>query len=260
MSKRKRLGILGATGSIGRSALDVVRASPDAFEVISLTAARNIDLLLEQIKEFKPRLVAVLRPEAAEELRNRLKGSSDAPEVLGGERGLIEAATHEKIDFVVSAIVGSGGLMPTLAAVQAGKDIGLANKETLVMAGSLITEEINKNQRSVNLLPIDSEHSAIFQVLRGENIQDVSRLILTASGGPFFNYTQEQLLRVSRDEALNHPTWSMGPKITVDSATLMNKGLEVIEARWLFDVSYDKIDVVIHPQSVVHSLVEFDDG
>ncbi|MCM2357987.1 MAG: 1-deoxy-D-xylulose-5-phosphate reductoisomerase [Geobacteraceae bacterium] len=252
----KKLGILGSTGSIGVSTLDIVAAHRDRFEVVALTAGSNLELLKRQIEEFSPRLVAVATEELARELARTLPPGG--PEILCGIEGLIAAATAGEIDMVVAAIVGAAGLVPTAAAIKAGKDVALANKETLVTAGRLIMELVEAHK--VKLYPVDSEHSAVFQSLQGHRREDVRRIILTASGGPFFNWSREELAQVTIDDALNHPNWSMGRKITIDSATMMNKGLEVIEARWLFDMPAEKIAVNIHPQSVIHSMVEYVDG
>jgi 1-deoxy-D-xylulose-5-phosphate reductoisomerase len=249
----KHIAILGSTGSIGRSALEVIANFPDRFRVTYLTANRNIDLLQEQIRHFRPRGVAVLDETAACTLR----GQVDA-EVHSGEAGLLEIVAREDVDLVLSSLVGFAGLKPTLHAIEAGKDIALANKETLVVAGELVMRQAKK--RGVQLLPVDSEHSAILQCLQGENIADVERLMLTASGGPFLNLDRDCFRTISVEQALNHPTWKMGNKITIDSATLMNKGLEVIEAFWLFGVPPEKIEVIVHPQSIIHSMVEFADG
>ncbi|GMR04904.1 MAG: 1-deoxy-D-xylulose-5-phosphate reductoisomerase [Thermodesulfobacteriota bacterium] len=249
----KKISILGSTGSIGRSTLDIVRSHPDRFEVVALAAGTNTDLLREQIEEFKPGYVSVLTEDGAKRISREL-----GIEVGAGVEGAVRTATCEEADMVVSAISGAAGLVPTVAAVKAGKDIALANKETLVMAGPLIMDDVKKN--GVRLMPVDSEHSAIFQALAGHNSRDVKRIILTASGGPFLNMPAERLAEVTPEEALNHPRWSMGRKITIDSATLMNKGLEVIEAHWLFGVDADRISVCIHPQSIVHSMVEYKDG
>ena len=256
MASVKKLGILGSTGSIGVSTLDIVAAFPDQFEVVSLTAGNNLARLEEQIRHFRPKMVAVISPEGAEQLKKNL--GSDAPQILSGVEGLVACACHEDIDMVVSAIVGAAGLIPTMAAIESGKDIALANKETLVTAGSLVTEAVARY--GVRLFPVDSEHSAIFQSLEGHRMDDVRRLILTASGGPFRNRPLADMRNVTPSDALAHPNWSMGRKISIDSATMMNKGLEVIEARWLFDVPADRIAVHIHPQSIVHSLVEYIDG
>src|SRR6266540_1742194 len=252
----KKLGILGSTGSIGVSTLEIVAAHPDRFEVVALTAGTNLELLKRQIAEFSPRVVAVSTEELGRELAEMLPAKR--PEILCGVPGLIAAATVDDIDMVVAAIVGAAGLVPTAAAIKAGKDIALANKETLVTAGRLIMEMVE--EQGVKLYPVDSEHSAIFQSLQGHRSEDVKRIILTASGGPFLNYPLEKLTKVSVADALNHPNWSMGRKISIDSATMMNKGLEVIEARWLFDVPPEKIAVNIHPQSIIHSMVEYVDG
>lgn len=252
----KKLSILGSTGSIGVSTLEVVAAHRDKFEVVALTGGTNLALLSRQIKEFSPRVASVISEESAEILRKMVRGSKT--EILHGVPGMIAAASADEATMVVAAIVGAAGLVPTVAAIRAGKDVALANKETLVTAGRLIMDLIKK--RGVNLYPVDSEHSAVFQSLQGHRNDDVKRIILTASGGPFFQYPLEKLAGVSIDDALNHPNWSMGRKITIDSATMMNKGLEVIEASWLFDIPVDRISVVIHPQSIVHSMVEYVDG
>lgn len=242
----KRIAVLGSTGSIGRQTLEVVRAFPDKFEVVALAGKNNISLLREQAAEFNPRLVY---PDPGE-----ISGISVKTQYLSLE----EMASHPDIDMVVIATSGKAGLGVTLAAIRAGKKVALANKEVLVMAGELITTEAKRNH--VDLYPIDSEHSAIWQCLIGEDNKEISRLILTASGGPFRQRTEQQLADVTPEEALRHPTWQMGVKVTIDSATLMNKGMELIEARWLFNISLSRIEVVIHPQSIVHSIVEFIDG
>lgn len=252
----KRLAILGSTGSIGVNTLDIVHQFPDRYEVISLSAGLNIELLKEQILRFQPKVVSVLNREVAEELQKGLDRTR--VEVVHGVEGLIRVATHPEVDQVVSAIVGAVGLIPTLSAIKTGKSIALANKEPLVMAGKIVMEEARKN--NVQILPVDSEHSAIFQSLLGHRKEDIHRLILTASGGPFLNLPLSKLHEVTVKDALNHPHWEMGKKITIDSASLMNKGLEVIEAHWLFDTPVEKIVVRIHPQSVIHSLVEYRDG
>jgi 1-deoxy-D-xylulose-5-phosphate reductoisomerase len=252
----KKLGILGSTGSIGVSTLEIAAAHRDRFEVVALTAGSNLELLKSQIEEFSPRLVAVANEDLARELGAMLP--TRRPEILCGIQGLVTAATVPEIDMVVAAIVGAAGLVPTAAAIKAGKDVALANKETLVTAGRLIMELVA--EQGVRLYPVDSEHSAVFQSLEGHRTSDVKRIILTASGGPFLNFPLEKLLHVSIADALNHPNWSMGKKITIDSATMMNKGLEVIEARWLFDMPAAKIDINIHPQSIIHSMVEYIDG
>jgi 1-deoxy-D-xylulose-5-phosphate reductoisomerase len=252
----KKLGILGSTGSIGVSTLEIVAAYPDRFRVVSLTAGSNLELLKSQIEAFSPALVAVASEESARQLKKMLP--SRRPDIQFGVTGLIAAATVPDIDMVVAAIVGAAGLVPTAAAVKAGKDVALANKETLVTAGRLIMELVA--EKGINLFPVDSEHSAVFQSLQGHRSVDVERIILTASGGPFLNYPLEKLSTVTVADALNHPNWSMGKKISIDSATMMNKGLEVIEARWLFDMPAEKIAVNIHPQSIIHSMVEYRDG
>jgi 1-deoxy-D-xylulose-5-phosphate reductoisomerase len=252
----KRLAILGSTGSIGVNTLDVVRRFPDRFEVVGLSAGTNIDLLKEQILQFRPRIVSVLHKGLAEALQKEL--SSSAVQVLHGIEGLIQVATHSEVHQVVSALVGAVGLIPTLSAIKTGKAIALANKESLVMGGKIVMEEARANHAEI--LPVDSEHSAIYQALAGQQRQQVRRLILTASGGPFLNLPASKLAGVTVKDALNHPQWEMGKKITIDSASLMNKGLEVIEAHWLFGVPAEKIVVQIHPQSIVHSMVEFIDG
>ncbi|MDD4601734.1 1-deoxy-D-xylulose 5-phosphate reductoisomerase [bioreactor metagenome] len=251
----KEIAILGSTGSIGTQALDVIAAHSDKFRVVALAAYENDGLLEQQIKQFNPQIAVLVNKDAANRLTSRYRGNTL---ILAGEEGLIEAATHKKASIVLTSMVGFAGLKPTLAAIEAGKDIALANKETLVAAGSLVTARAKANQ--VRILPVDSEHSAILQCLCGENRRNIKRIILTASGGPFRGFTKEQLSCVTVSDCLRHPNWAMGQKITVDSATMANKGLEVIEARWLFNVDYDKIDVVIHPQSIIHSMVEFTDG
>ena len=253
----KALALLGSTGSIGKNVLAVARQFPDRFRVVGLSAGSNVELLAAQVMEFKPECVAIGNPDLVPLLAERLPSSYRARIVTGVE-GNCQVASLPAADMVITAVVGSVGLLPALAAIRAGKDIGLANKETLVMAGRLIMEAVREHQ--VRLLPIDSEHSAIFQALEAGRREDVARIILTASGGPFRTWTPEALAAAVPDEALAHPNWTMGRKISIDSATLMNKGLEVIEARWLFDVSPEQIEVVVHPQSIVHSLVEYRDG
>jgi 1-deoxy-D-xylulose-5-phosphate reductoisomerase len=252
----KHLSILGSTGSIGVSTLEIVAAYPERFQVIALTAGKNLELFARQIRQFSPRIAAVASQEDVPLLKEMCSGL--AVEILGGVDGLIAAATAEETDMVVAAIVGAAGLAPTAAAVRAGKDIALANKETLVTAGHLFMEMVARY--GVKLYPVDSEHSAVFQSIEGHRSQDISKIILTASGGPFRNTPVEQLAYVTVRDALNHPNWSMGRKITIDSATMMNKGLEVLEARWLFDAPVEKIEVNIHPQSIIHSMVEYVDG
>jgi 1-deoxy-D-xylulose-5-phosphate reductoisomerase len=251
----KRLAILGSTGSIGVSTLEVVRAYPERFGVVALAAGSNLELLERQVEQFRPELVAVKDGELAAELKQRIGSRC---RILGGSDGLVEVALHPDAAMLVSGLVGAVGLRPTYAALAQGRDVALANKETLVVAGRHMTRQAAAS--GARILPVDSEHNALHQCLTGEKLEQVRRLWLTASGGPFRGHSQEALQRVTREEALAHPTWKMGPKITVDSASLMNKGLEVIEARWLFDVGPERIRVVIHPQSVVHSMVEFVDG
>lgn len=252
----KNLAVLGSTGSIGVSTLDVVAAHPERFRIVTLTAGRNLDRFEEQIRRFRPQLVAVAEPDDAQRLKDAL--GPEAPEILAGVEGLMACAVHAEVQMVVSAIVGAAGLIPTMASIESGKDVALANKETLVTAGPLVMEAVARN--GVRLFPVDSEHSAIFQSLEGHRKEDVRRLILTASGGPFRTRSLAELKHVRPADALAHPNWEMGRKITIDSATMMNKGLEVIEARWLFDLPADRIAVHIHPQSIVHSLVEYVDG
>ncbi len=253
----KRITLLGATGSVGRRTLELVSAFPDALGVEGLAArGSNVALLAELCQRHRPKAVAVLDPAAADELARILP--HPRPELLRGPEGLVTLAAETQADIVVSALVGGAGLLPTMAAIRAGKNIALANKETLVMAGSLMTSAARAHK--VSLLPVDSEHSAIFQCLQGHKRSDVRRVILTASGGPFRQLSREALAHVTVADALRHPTWKMGAKITTDSATLMNKGLEIIEARWLFDLAPEQIAVVVHPQSIVHSMVEYVDG
>ncbi|RPI77708.1 MAG: 1-deoxy-D-xylulose-5-phosphate reductoisomerase [Desulfobacteraceae bacterium] len=253
----KNIIILGSTGSVGASALKVIAAYPDRYNVVGLAAGGNLDLLFDQINRFQPKAVAIRNKEGIDALNARLKGRA-SPELYCGPDGYATLATLEQADTVISAISGAAGLLPTYAAIQAGKNIALANKETMVMAGALV---INlAKSKSVDLLPVDSEHSAVFQSLQGHPREDLQRIVLTASGGPFRNFTPEEMASVTPVQALNHPNWNMGPKITIDSATLMNKGLEVIEAKWLFDLRLDQIDIMIHPQSIVHSMVEYGDG
>ncbi|MGH7819209.1 MAG: 1-deoxy-D-xylulose-5-phosphate reductoisomerase [Candidatus Binatia bacterium] len=252
----KRLAILGSTGSIGVTTLGIVERFPDRFGVVSLAAGRNVDRLAEQVRRFRPKLVAVGDAAAAEELRGAL--GDRRCEILHGTAGMIAVATIGEADMVISGLVGALGLLPTLEAVRAGKDVALANKEVLVVAGELVTRAAA--ERATRLYPLDSEHNAIFQALHGHRREDVRRIVLTASGGPFLQRPAAELAGVSREEALRHPTWKMGNKITIDSATLMNKGLEVIEARWLFGFPPAQVGVVVHPQSIVHSMVEYVDG
>lgn len=253
----KKISILGSTGSIGKQTLDVVRENSDKFEVVAISANSSVDLLLEQIVEFKPKYVAVYQDVSYKKLKDSIPSGIDI-EVLCGMEGLKAISTLDEIDILLTAVVGMIGLVPTIAAIEKGIDIALANKETLVTAGKLVMDLAQKN--GVKILPVDSEHSAIFQSLQGENSKNIDKVILTASGGPFRGKKREDLINITKNEALKHPNWSMGRKISIDSSTLMNKGLEVIEAKWLFDVEYNKIDVVVHPQSIIHSMVQFDDS
>lgn len=250
----KQIAVLGSTGSIGKSTLRIVQHLPTSFRVAGLAAHSNIELLAEQIRTFSPDCVAVYRAEKAEELQRLFPSLR----VLSGEEGLAEVAALSEVECVVMAIVGMRALGPTICAIEAGKTIALASKEVLVSAGEYVMDLARS--KGVSILPVDSEHSAIFQCLEGRDLSEVQRVILTASGGPFRNHSQEDLDKVTVEEALCHPTWDMGPKVTIDSSTLINKGLEMIEARWLFDIPPEKIDVVIHPQSIIHSFVEFIDG
>lgn len=255
-AEKTKVTILGSTGSVGVNALKVIEANQDQFEVVGLTAHRNIELLAEQIRRFRPKAAAVGDAEDGQRLADLL---GDHPVKIGtGVEELILCATQTEVHVVVSAIVGAAGLVPTLAAVEAGKRVALANKETLVMAGRLVMAEAERS--GAEIIPVDSEHSAIYQCLTGEKQNRVQRIILTASGGPFHGRSREEMAHITPRDALRHPRWEMGQKITIDSATLMNKGLEVIEARWLFDLAADQVDIVIHPQSIVHSMVEFGDG
>ncbi len=251
----KHIAILGSTGSIGTQTLDVVSQHEEDFRVVSLAAGRNIDLLEKQIRRFQPKLAAVWDKDRAQELRIRVRDLDVS--IVSGMEGLIEAVTLPQADIVVTAIVGMIGIRPTMEAIRAGKDIALANKETLVTAGHLIMKMAGK--AGISILPVDSEHSAIFQSLHGEKGNRIRRILLTASGGAFRGCSRSQLENVRVEDALRNPNWDMGPKVTIDSATMVNKGLEVIEARWLFDVSPDRIQILVHPQSVVHSAVEFED-
>jgi len=253
----KRLSILGSTGSIGGNVLNIVEKFPQDFAVDVLAAKDNVALLARQIEQFRPVLAVVYDEKRARELKD-LIGSAGHVEILYGDSGYQKAATVDSVDMTVTAMVGAAGLIPTLAAIEAGKTIALANKETLVMAGNLVMQQAA--QKGVDILPIDSEHSAIFQCLQGERNEDVDKILLTASGGPFLNRPRGEFNDITLAEALRHPNWQMGQKITIDSATLMNKGLEVLEAKCLFGVSHRMIEVVIHPQSVIHSMVAFQDG
>ena len=257
MKPLKSLSLLGSTGSIGKNVLNVVRSFPDRFQILGLSAGRNIKELAAQVQEFQPACISVADQEGAAQL-TALLPAQYKDKIFWGDKGNEQVATIPAVDMVVSAVVGAVGLLPTLAAIAQGKDIGLANKETLVMAGRLVMEAAKRHK--VALLPIDSEHSAIFQALEAGRRSDVGMIILTASGGPFRTLGQEELQQVTPEQALAHPNWDMGRKISIDSATMMNKGLEVIEACWLFDVPAEKIRVVVHPESIVHSLVEYIDG
>ena len=252
----ENISILGSTGSIGRSTLDVVDKSGGKFNVRGLAAGRNLDLLCRQVEKFKPKIVSLERKEDADEFRRNCK--EYALRITYGQEGAEEVARFEENDIIVSAITGINGLRPTLAAVKAGKRVALANKESMVVAGPLIQETVQKS--GAQIIPVDSEHSGIFQCLAKERIEDVKKVILTASGGPFLQTSIEKMKNKTREEALNHPRWNMGEKVTIDSATLMNKGLELIEARWLFGLLPEKLGILIHPQSIVHSLVEMRDG
>lgn len=254
----KKISILGCTGSIGTQTLDVIRKSNGELRLIGVTANTSIEKVIEIIEEFKPSYVAMMDFKSAHEIRKYCKEGSRSIEVLDGIEGLNKIASLEEIDIVVTSVVGMIGLEPTMKAIEAKKDIALANKETLVVAGELVMKSAKEN--NVKILPVDSEHGAIFQSLRGNDINTLRKIILTASGGPFRGKVTEELLDIKVEDALKHPKWNMGRKISIDSATLMNKGLEVIEAHWLFSCDYDNIQVVVHPQSVVHSMVEYIDG
>jgi 1-deoxy-D-xylulose-5-phosphate reductoisomerase len=251
----KAISIIGSTGSVGVTTLDVVSRFPDRFRVVAMAAGRNLELLADQIRRFRPQLVSVETPKLARDLAQRMPPGVT---ILHGSEGAIAVATHPEAKLVVSALVGALGLPPTLAAIKAGKDIAFANKEVLVVAGEVVTRAVREH--GVRLLPVDSEHNAVFQCLEGRASESVKRIILTASGGPFRQLPADRFSEITIKDALNHPTWRMGNKITIDSATMMNKGLEVIEAHWLFGLPAEKIDVVIHPQSVIHSMVEMIDG
>jgi len=252
----KAISIIGSTGSVGVTTLDVVARFPDRFRVVAMAAGRNLDLLADQIRRFRPQLVSVETPELARDLADRIRPLQ--PTIMHGSEGAIAVATHPEAKLLMSALVGALGLPPTLAAIKAGKDIAFANKEVLVVAGEIVTRAVRET--GVRLLPVDSEHNAVFQCLEGRPPATVKRIVLTASGGPFRQWPSERFGEITIKDALNHPTWRMGNKITIDSATLMNKGLEVIEAHWLFGLPPEKIDIVIHPQSVIHSMVELIDG
>jgi 1-deoxy-D-xylulose-5-phosphate reductoisomerase len=251
----RKIVVLGSTGSIGRNTCEVVRSLGDALQVVGLAARSNVEEILRQVEEFSPRLVALADEEAAEELRRRIARGT---EVVAGMDGVTKVAALDEADIVVCAIVGAAGLLPVIEALESGKDIALATKEVLVMAGEIVTRLAR--EKGCQIIPVDSEHSAVHQCLRGEDITKIRRIILTASGGPFFGDSRRDLSRVTPAEALQHPRWEMGNKVTIDSATLMNKAFEVIEAKWLFGVDLDRIEIVIHPESVIHSMVEFVDG
>jgi len=253
----KNICLLGSTGYIGTNSLTVIRKNPDEYRVIALGAGKNLDILAEQIKEFEPRFAAVINSDLARELKARLNNRFDT-EVLYGTEGYAQIAALPEVDVVIAAMTGSSGLLPTYSAIRAGKDVALANKEALVIAGSVLTSE---SQRvGVHIVPIDSEHSAIMQSIQGHMREDLKKIILTGSGGPFKDYSMEELSRATPEAALKHPNWRMGKKITIDSATMMNKGIEAIEAKWLFEIDVDQIEILVHPQSIVHSLVEYVDG
>ncbi|MBQ5696725.1 MAG: 1-deoxy-D-xylulose-5-phosphate reductoisomerase [Clostridium sp.] len=254
----KNISILGATGSIGTQTLDVIRNSEDEIKLIGITANSSVEKMKDIIREFKPKYVGMMDESSANDIKEFCKKEYPNIEVLKGMDGLVKIATLDEIDTVVTSVVGMIGLKPTIAAIEAKKDIALANKETLVVAGELVMKKAKEN--NVKILPVDSEHSAIFQSLSGYNNKDINKIILTASGGPFRGKTTEDLKEVTVKEALKHPKWNMGQKISIDSATLMNKGLEVIEAHFLFDTDYDNIEVVVHPQSIIHSMVEYKDA
>lgn len=254
----KQLAILGSTGSIGTQTLDVVRSNPNRFAVYAICAHRSVDLLVEQAKEFKPEVVCIADETQYDSLKAKLATLNYQGKIWAGADAIADMVTFPSIDIVVASMVGYAGLRPTIAAIQAGKTIALANKETLVVAGELICELAQKHHSPI--LPVDSEHSAIFQSLVGENTNEIEKILLTASGGPFRTYSLEQMAHVTAADALKHPNWDMGAKITIDSASMINKGFEVIEAKWLFGVPAEKIQVIIHPQSIVHSAVQFTDG
>jgi len=253
----KNICLLGSTGYIGTNALKIIKENPERYQIIALGGGRNIDLLLNQIKEFKPLFAVVINSDLANELKSKLSNTTNI-EILYGTKGYIEIATLSDVNMAIAAMTGSSGLLPTFSAITAGKDVALANKETLVMAGSLLINESKK--LGVNIYPIDSEHSAIQQSIQGHSREDLKKIILTGSGGPFKDFSIEELSKVTPEEALKHPKWKMGRKITIDSATMMNKGMEAIEAKWLFNVKIDQIEILLHPQSIIHSMVEYMDG
>lgn len=253
---KKRIALLGSTGSIGKQTLEVVASNPHLFEISVLTAHKNADLLIEQALKFNPNVVVIVDESGYQKVNEALKNSD--VKVYTGEEALISVAQMSEIDIVLTALVGFSGLKPTIAAIEAGKNIALANKETLVVAGEIVTKLAK--EKGVNIYPVDSEHSAIFQCLTGEAMNPIEKIYLTASGGPFRGKKREDLISITKEQALKHPNWDMGAKITIDSASMMNKGLEVIEAKWLFGLSNQQIDVIVHPQSIMHSLVQFKDG
>jgi len=253
----KNICLLGSTGYIGINSLKVIRGNPDRYRIIALGAGRNVDLLAEQIREFKPPFAAVINSDVAKELKIRLSNQANT-EILSGTKGYVQIATLSEVEMAIAAMTGSSGLLPTYSAIAAGKDVALANKETLVIAGSLLMNE--SQERGAHIIPIDSEHSAIQQSIQGHMREDLKKIILTGSGGPFKDFSMEQLSKVTPEQALEHPNWEMGRKITIDSATMMNKGIEAIEAQWLFNVRIDQIEILLHPQSIIHSMVEYVDG
>lgn len=252
---KKKIAVLGSTGSIGCQTLEVVDRFPEKFEVVGLTAGSNLKLFAKQVEKYRPSIVSIGKTADLRSFRETVPAGTI---VTAGTEGMTEVAVFDRVDIVVTSVTGILGLIPTVEAIKAGKDIALANKETLVAAGELVMSLVEK--AGVKMLPVDSEHSAIFQCLNGENRSEVNKIILTASGGPFRDKSIEEMARVTVEDALRHPNWSMGRKITIDSATMMNKGLEVIEARWLFNIQFDKIDVIVHPQSIIHSMIELVDG
>lgn len=256
MSTKKRIALLGCTGSIGTQTLEVVKTYPDQFEISVLTANKNADLLIAQALEFKPNVVVIVDEAAYKKVHEAL--FDEGIKVFTGEEALVQVTRMDEIDIVLTALVGFSGLKPTIAAIEAGKNIALANKETLVVAGEIVTKLAR--EKGVQIYPVDSEHSAIFQCLTGEYQNPIEKIYLTASGGPFRGKKRAELTEITKEQALKHPNWEMGAKITIDSASMMNKGLEVIEAKWLFNLRNDQIDVIVHPQSIVHSLVQFEDG
>ena len=253
----KNICLLGSTGYIGINSLEVIRGNLDRYRIIALGAGKNIDLLAKQIREFKPPFAAVINSDVAKELKIRLNNQTNT-EILSGTKGYVQIATLSEVDMAIAAMTGSSGLLPTYSAITAGKDVALANKETLVIAGSLLTNE--SQERGAHIFPIDSEHSAIQQSIQGHMREDLRKIILTGSGGPFKDFSIDRLSKVTPEQALEHPKWKMGRKITIDSATMMNKGIEAIEAKWLFNVDIDQIEILLHPQSIIHSMVEYVDG